>query len=63
MADERVSFLIAGAQKAKKIPGAFCPTAERAVELAKRGVKFLTVSSDLSMLRAGIAASVKALKS
>src|SRR5580698_5976722 len=45
------------------IAGAFCPTAERAVALAKRGVKFLTVSSDLSMLRAGIAASVKALKS
>jgi hypothetical protein len=31
------------------------------VALAKRGVKFLTVSSDLSMLRAGIAASFKAL--
>jgi 2-keto-3-deoxy-L-rhamnonate aldolase RhmA len=54
--------MIAGAQKAKKIPGAFCPTADRAVALAKRGVKFLTVSSDLTMLRAGIAASVKALK-
>jgi 4-hydroxy-2-oxoheptanedioate aldolase len=60
--DAALDTMIAGAQKAKKIPGAFCPTAERAVALAKRGVKFLTVSSDLTMLRAGIAASVKALR-
>jgi 4-hydroxy-2-oxoheptanedioate aldolase len=54
--------LIAGAQKAKKIPGAYCHSAERAAALAKRGVKFLAVSSDLSMLRAGAAAALKVLK-
>jgi 4-hydroxy-2-oxoheptanedioate aldolase len=54
--------MIAGAQKAKKIPGAYCHSAERAAELAKKGVKFLAVSSDLSMLRAGAAAALKVLK-
>ena len=49
MAD--LDTMIAGAQKAKKIPGAFCHSAERAVALAKRGVKFLTVSSDLHAAR------------
>jgi 4-hydroxy-2-oxoheptanedioate aldolase len=54
--------LIAATQKAKKIPGAYCHSAERAAALAKRGVKFLAVSSDLSMLRAGAAAAMKTLK-
>jgi 4-hydroxy-2-oxoheptanedioate aldolase len=54
--------LIAGAQKAKKIPGAYCHSAERAAALARRGVKFLAVSSDLSMLRAGAAAALKIIK-
>jgi 4-hydroxy-2-oxoheptanedioate aldolase len=54
--------LIAGAQKAKKIPGAYCHSAERAAALAKRGVRFLAVSSDLSMLRAGAAAALNVLK-
>jgi 4-hydroxy-2-oxoheptanedioate aldolase len=54
--------LIAGAQKANKIPGAYCHSAERAAALAKRGVKFLAVSSDLSMLRAGATAAMKVLK-
>ena len=61
--DEALDMMIAGAQKkAKEISGAFCPTAERALALEKRGVKFLTVSSDLSMLRAGVAASLKTIK-
>jgi 4-hydroxy-2-oxoheptanedioate aldolase len=54
--------LIAATQRAKKIPGAYCHSAERALALAKRGVKFLAVSSDLAMLRAGAAAAMKALK-
>jgi 4-hydroxy-2-oxoheptanedioate aldolase len=60
--DAELDRMIAGAQKAKKIPGAYCHSAERAAALAKRGVKFLAVSSDLSMLRAGAAAALKALK-
>jgi 4-hydroxy-2-oxoheptanedioate aldolase len=60
--DEHLDRMIAGAQKAKKIPGAYCHSAERAAALAKRGVTFLAVSSDLSMLRAGAAGALKVLK-
>jgi|SRR5579862_143810 len=60
--DHELDRMIAGAQKAKKIPGAYCHSAERAAALAKRGVKFLAVSSDLAMLRAGAAAALKTLK-
>ena len=60
--DQELERMIAGAQKAKKIPGAYCHSAERAAALAKRGVKFLAVSSDLSMLRAGAAAALKVVK-
>jgi 4-hydroxy-2-oxoheptanedioate aldolase len=54
--------ILAAAQRAKKIPGAYCHSAERAATLAKRGVKFLAVMSDLGMLRAGVAAALKTLK-
>jgi 4-hydroxy-2-oxoheptanedioate aldolase len=60
--DAHLDTMIAGAQKAKKIPGAYCHSAERAAALAKRGVKFLAVSSDLGMLRAGAAAALKVLR-
>jgi 4-hydroxy-2-oxoheptanedioate aldolase len=60
--DGHLDTMIAGAQKANKIPGAYCHSAERAAALAKRGVKFLAVSSDLNMLRAGAAAALKVLK-
>jgi len=60
--DTHLDTLIASAQKANKIPGAYCHSAERAAALAKRGVKFLAVSSDLSMLRAGAAAALKVIK-
>ena len=54
--------IIAVANKAGKIPGAYCHSAERAVALAKRGVRFLAVGSDMGFLRAGAAAALKALK-
>lgn len=53
---------IAAAQKAGKVPGAFCHSAERAVALAKRGVKFMAVGSDMMFLRAGTLAALKVLK-
>ena len=59
--DRELDRMVAAAQKAE-IPGAFCHTAERAAALAKRGVRFLAVMSDLAMLRAGIAAALKVLK-
>jgi len=60
--DRELDRMIAGAQRAKKIPGAYCHSAERAAALAKRGVKFVAVSSDLAMLRAGAAAALKVLR-
>jgi 4-hydroxy-2-oxoheptanedioate aldolase len=60
--DRALDRMVAVAQKAGKIPGAFCHTAERAAALDKRGVRFLAVMSDLAMLRSGIAAAMKALK-
>jgi 4-hydroxy-2-oxoheptanedioate aldolase len=54
--------IVAAAQEAGKIPGAFCHTAERAAALTRRGVRFLAVMSDLAMLRAGVAAALKVLK-
>lgn len=61
--DAELDRILAAADRAKKIPGAYCHSAERAATLAKRGVRFLAVMSDLAMLRAGVAAALKAIKS
>jgi 4-hydroxy-2-oxoheptanedioate aldolase len=61
--DREIDRLVATAQKAKKIPGAYCHSADRALALGKRGFKFLAVMSDLAFLRAGAAAAIKVLKS
>ena len=60
--ERELDRIVAAAQKAKKIPGAYCHSADRAVALSKRGMRFLAVMSDLAMLRAGAAAAIKALK-
>jgi 4-hydroxy-2-oxoheptanedioate aldolase len=60
--DAELERMITGAQKTKKIPGAYCHSAERAAQLAKRGFTFLAVMSDLAMLRAGAAAAMKVIK-
>jgi 4-hydroxy-2-oxoheptanedioate aldolase len=60
--ERELDRIIASAGRAGKIAGAFCHTAERAVALAKRGVRFLAVGSDLGFLRAGTAATLKTLK-
>jgi 4-hydroxy-2-oxoheptanedioate aldolase len=60
--DRELDRILAAARKADKIAGAYCHSAERAAELAKRGVRFLAVMSDLAMLRAGAAAALKTLK-
>jgi 4-hydroxy-2-oxoheptanedioate aldolase len=52
----------AAAKKAGKIPGIYCRDAERALAMAKRGFKFITIGSDLGILREGAAAQVKALR-
>ena len=60
--ERELDRIVAASQKAGKIPGAFCHTAERAAALEKRGMRFLAVMSDLAMLRAGIGAALKVLK-
>ena len=60
--DDGLDRILEAAGKASKIVGAYCPTPERAVALAKRGVKFLAVQSDMTFLRAGAAAAMKVLK-
>src|SRR5882672_2252909 len=59
--DREIDRITTAATKAGKIMGAYCHTAERAVSLAKRGVRFLAIGSDMGFLRAGAAAALKAL--
>jgi 4-hydroxy-2-oxoheptanedioate aldolase len=60
--DRELDRIIAAASKAGKIMGAYCHTAERAVALAKRNVRFLAVGSDIGFLRAGAAAALKVVR-
>jgi 4-hydroxy-2-oxoheptanedioate aldolase len=60
--DRELGRIAEAARTAGKIVGAYCHTAERAAALAKRGVRFLAVGSDLGFLRAGAAAALKTLK-
>lgn len=60
--DRALDRILTATTRAAKIPGAYCHTAERAVALARRGVRFLAVMSDLAMLRTGAAAAMKILK-
>jgi 4-hydroxy-2-oxoheptanedioate aldolase len=60
--DRELDRIAEAAQKAGKIMGAYCHTAERAVALAKRGIGFLAVGSDLGFLRAGAATTLRTLK-
>ena len=60
--DAAVEQIGAAANKAGKIAGAYTASAERANELAARGFRFLAVASDTAFVRAGTAATFKALK-
>jgi 4-hydroxy-2-oxoheptanedioate aldolase len=59
--DRELDRIIAAVGKAGKIMGAYCHSAERAVALAKRGVRFLAVGSDMAFLRTGAATALKTL--
>jgi 4-hydroxy-2-oxoheptanedioate aldolase len=59
--DREIDRILAAAAKAGKIMGAYCHSAERAVALAKRGIRFLAVGSDMTFLRSGAAGTLKAL--
>jgi 4-hydroxy-2-oxoheptanedioate aldolase len=60
--EAEIDRIVAAARKAGKIPGAYCHSADRAVALAKRGMRFIAVSSDMGFLRAGAAAQIKVLR-
>ena len=60
--ERAIDQICQAAKKAGKIPGIYCRDAERALAMAKRGFRFITIGSDLGMLRDGAAAQVKALK-
>jgi 4-hydroxy-2-oxoheptanedioate aldolase len=61
--ERAIDSICAAAIKAGKIPGIYCRDAERARAMAKRGFRFITIGSDLGILREGAAAILKALKS
>ena len=60
--ERAIDQICAAATKAGKIPGIYCNGAERALAMAKRGFRFVTVGGDVGYLRDGIAAQVKTLK-
>jgi 4-hydroxy-2-oxoheptanedioate aldolase len=60
--DAAVDQIGEAAHKAGKIAGAYTADAARANDLAGRGFRFLAVASDTAFLRAGTAATFKALK-
>ena len=59
--ERAIDQICAAASKAGKIPGIYCSNAERALAMAKRGLRFLTIGSDAAFLRDGTAAQLKAL--
>jgi len=59
--ERAIDQICAAASKAGKIPGIYCSNAERALAMAKRGFRFLTIGSDAAFLRDGTAAQLKAL--
>jgi 4-hydroxy-2-oxoheptanedioate aldolase len=56
-----IDKICAAAIKAGKIPGIYCRDAQRALDMAKRGFRFMTVGSDFSLVREGSAAALKKL--
>jgi 4-hydroxy-2-oxoheptanedioate aldolase len=60
--DAAIDRIGAAARKSGKIAGAYAANAERANELAGRGFRFLGTASDTAFVRAGTAATWKALK-
>ena len=59
--DKAIDTICAAALKANKIPGIYCRDAARALDMAKRGFRFLTIGSDFSAVRDSVAASMKTL--
>jgi 4-hydroxy-2-oxoheptanedioate aldolase len=60
--EQAIDKICGAARQAGKIPGIYCRDAERALAMAKRGFKFITIGSDQGTLREATAAQLKALK-
>jgi 4-hydroxy-2-oxoheptanedioate aldolase len=60
--ERAIDKICAAANKAGKIPGIYCRDAARALAMAKRGFKFITIGSDLAIMREGAAGILKALR-
>jgi 4-hydroxy-2-oxoheptanedioate aldolase len=60
--ERAIDKICAAARKAGKIPGIYCSDAARALAMANRGFKFITIGSDLGIVREGAAGILKALK-
>jgi 4-hydroxy-2-oxoheptanedioate aldolase len=60
--ETEIERIVAAANKAGKIAGAYCANSGRALALAKRGMRFLAIASDMAFLRAGARATLDGLK-
>jgi 4-hydroxy-2-oxoheptanedioate aldolase len=60
--ERAIDRICEAARKAGKIPGIYCPDVQRALAMAQRGFRFITIGSDLKLLRDGAAAVLAALK-
>jgi 4-hydroxy-2-oxoheptanedioate aldolase len=60
--ERAIDKICAAANKAGKIPGIYCSNAERALAMAKRDFKFITIGSDLAIMREGAAGILKAVR-
>jgi 4-hydroxy-2-oxoheptanedioate aldolase len=60
--ERAIDRICQAATKAGKIPGIYCRDPERALAMSGRGFRFITIGSDLGIVRDGAAAQVKALK-
>jgi 4-hydroxy-2-oxoheptanedioate aldolase len=60
--DAGLDRILEAASRVGKLVGAFCPTPARALELQRRGVRFLALPGDIAFLRASAAAALKILR-
>jgi 4-hydroxy-2-oxoheptanedioate aldolase len=60
--ERAIDKICAAAKKAGKTPGIYCRDAERALAMAQRGFRFITIGSDLGLVREGAAGMLKALR-
>jgi len=59
--EQAIDRICAVAVEAGKIAGIYCRDAKRALDMERRGFRFIAVGSDLGFLRDGIAVQMKAL--